>query len=773
MADYLDNSKTIKINEDGTKTVDATPMPLAFPPTNSTLQIGLDTCKLNPKFNFRHLMVSWGVPGRISGDDSLPGNDDNLTNSDTSNENELYNKCSIIAEHAALPFTEQSRNGSVLGSYTSSFPVPNPDVVIGDSRLMAISSLNDTQPFILGIFDYSIRWPNDSKSGSIYTSGAQLFARTNPMAAVTRADSSDQAWDNKLDMYPPSAPLGYANTSVSYKLEIKNGTWPTLDHTGDSGYGGSSNTSSGQTSAVYTEVPLSPPQSIAQFAHANYKLFDQSPLLGAGNSLYPLQSIWKNPYNHGALYCGGYWDSNPYLVECDDNFYTNRALFDKFFLSGITSNLSDFSKGITSLTNNQRTTLFSNKTPNDIESILKNPRRASSVLINKGQFNVHSMSIRAWAAILAGAKAKRLSNETGGTQTDARFPRAIRNDVVQTSIYASTINPRDFSNSAAWGGITALNDDQIKNLAKNIVWENQFRISFSHREGNINVLGTGQSGWHKSFCNNNAMLTAYGGIQLRGLKSSPATSNYPVPAPSLLVFNTNNALPNPYQGLSQFINRHGCPHVGEAGFNMGAGALHNAILHTDNEPQNSSIPTVMNQLNNRYGTNLSGAMIMKLDGPVSINTATGNPNSVPYYFIDNTSTTSASRIVGRFDAKKHFDAFNSPNYGDLRIGSPTALLPSDILSAIGSSLSTRSDTFTIRAYGDVTDKAGSPAAGACWIEAVVQRIPDFIDDSQLPETDVCNLDASWKHNPNLLPINAVLGRRFIILSCRILKSNEL
>jgi hypothetical protein len=120
----------------------------------------------------------------------------------------------------------------------------------------------------------------------------------------------------------------------------------------------------------------------------------------------------------------------------------------------------------------------------------------------------------------------------------------------------------------------------------------------------------------------------------------------------------------------------------------------------------------------------------------------------------------------------------SPDYSDARVGAPTALLQSDVLAAIGSALSVRSDTFTIRAYGDVSDKPGSPAAGSCWVEAVVQRIPDFIisdsiDPTQAPEMDVCDLSTAWKPNKKLQPANSVLGRRFVIVSLRILKSNEL
>ena len=119
-------------------------------------------------------------------------------------------------------------------------------------------------------------------------------------------------------------------------------------------------------------------------------------------------------------------------------------------------------------------------------------------------------------------------------------------------------------------------------------------------------------------------------------------------------------------------------------------------------------------------------------------------------------------------------------YGDVKIAAPTALLQSDVLAAIGDSLTTRSDTFTIRAYGDVSDKAGGPVAGTCWIEAVVQRTPDFIDSKDPAERMVYNALNGYGHNDQtsnptsgLQPANINLGRRFVIVSMRILKPSEL
>ncbi len=52
----------------------------------------------------------------------------------------------------------------------------------------------------------------------------------------------------------------------------------------------------------------------------------------------------------------------------------------------------------------------------------------------------------------------------------------------------------------------------------------------------------------------------------------------------------------------------------------------------------------------------------------------------------------------------------------------------DLLSVIGPVLSARSDTFTIRSYGEFEDHAGNVISRA-WCEAVVQRVPEYQDSS--------------------------------------------
>jgi hypothetical protein len=74
------------------------------------------------------------------------------------------------------------------------------------------------------------------------------------------------------------------------------------------------------------------------------------------------------------------------------------------------------------------------------------------------------------------------------------------------------------------------------------------------------------------------------------------------------------------------------------------------------------------------------------------------------------------------------DYYPNPNYSiDIRHVSPLTLTQADILQAIGPAISARSDTFTIRSYGDVQDLVSGDLISKVWCEAVVQRTTQEIE----------------------------------------------
>lgn len=109
------------------------------------------------------------------------------------------------------------------------------------------------------------------------------------------------------------------------------------------------------------------------------------------------------------------------------------------------------------------------------------------------------------------------------------------------------------------------------------------------------------------------------------------------------------------------------------------------------------------------------------------------------------------------------EADTRPPQGNRSAGIPGILTQADILQALGPVLTARSDTFRIRAYGEIPGAGGATAARA-WCEAIVQRIPGYIDPSDAPGVSPANLSSSE---------NRQFGRRFEIVSFRWLQKDEI
>jgi hypothetical protein len=98
--------------------------------------------------------------------------------------------------------------------------------------------------------------------------------------------------------------------------------------------------------------------------------------------------------------------------------------------------------------------------------------------------------------------------------------------------------------------------------------------------------------------------------------------------------------------------------------------------------------------------------------------------------------------------------------GNSAAGSPGWLIQGDILTPLGPSMFVRGDTFTIRSYGDARDAQDNIIARA-YCEAVVQRLPDYLDASDEREI---SLPAS--------SVNKKFGRKFKILQFRWISPEE-
>lgn len=93
-------------------------------------------------------------------------------------------------------------------------------------------------------------------------------------------------------------------------------------------------------------------------------------------------------------------------------------------------------------------------------------------------------------------------------------------------------------------------------------------------------------------------------------------------------------------------------------------------------------------------------------------------------------------------------------------GVPGYLTQGDVLQVVGSTLSSRSDTFMIRAYGESVDVEGAVQARA-WCEATVQRTPEPV-----------NPDAAGLNPAKSDPGEIDYGRRFRLVSFRWMSPEE-
>lgn len=94
---------------------------------------------------------------------------------------------------------------------------------------------------------------------------------------------------------------------------------------------------------------------------------------------------------------------------------------------------------------------------------------------------------------------------------------------------------------------------------------------------------------------------------------------------------------------------------------------------------------------------------------------------------------------------------------------PGYLTQADLLTAIGPALTARSDTFRIRAYGNVINPATGATEGRAWCEALVQRLPEYVEATATP---------AWQ-TPAVGGNNEKFGRRYKIISFRWLTSTDI
>jgi len=128
----------------------------------------------------------------------------------------------------------------------------------------------------------------------------------------------------------------------------------------------------------------------------------------------------------------------------------------------------------------------------------------------------------------------------------------------------------------------------------------------------------------------------------------------------------------------------------------------------------------------------------------------------------NAAYRKGGRALSLAEAAAQGFPFPEAEAGAKAVMAPGYVKQGDLLTTLGPLISVRGDTFVIRSYGEARDPAGKKVLARVWCEAVVQRVPDFVDPSDAADVVVPQSK-----------VNLTFGRRFHIVSFRFLNPAEI
>lgn len=605
----------------------------------------------------------------------------------------------------------------------------------------------------------------------LFTNPLATFSSNTPLGGLPAIGNASL----RTQVYGPDQ-LGVGGASNDWGFILRN-DYGFAD--GARALGGPSHEAQGANSVIEIEIPQTAPLSIGQLMHANVSTSDLFPYRTVGNSfpntVVPLDKSWTygTPYTV-TQYTGG-------ATFADMSYLMNNALWDNFFFSGAapvlksskTGNynsvrdlkaqdvLNNFAAGTGKLANpsmrlyqpfgisdapyafgftgDATSPAFINTaSPTATSPAPDGWKKMSSYLLNDGAFNVNSTSVEAWTALYASIKG--LSIGTGATSTsNTRFPRII-------GPTGQAVTESDLKKSSYWNGFINLSDTQIKALAVATVAEVKARAKFfyrTERDQDYTPLTRRFLGFPAAQEPATPLLGMCEFINrfLGPTKRFSADITYSLyPLPTAATSNTGAAYPDNFPATVSTA----AASPEKYKWMIRSGVLESAIARADktlgsatlaSTPSNGAIidPAVSHNWKNDGGTNGG---------------RTGMP---PGVFWRNVEILTPD------------DNTNRSHNG---FGAAGCLFQGDLLQSLGPRLATRSDTFTIRAYGESTDNSGANAN--CVIELVVQRTPEYIDNKTQPHERIEDLVKSDAKN-----INSLLGRRFVIISARWLAKSEI
>ncbi|HEY9249181.1 MAG TPA: hypothetical protein VIO38_08620 [Rariglobus sp.] len=185
----------------------------------------------------------------------------------------------------------------------------------------------------------------------------------------------------------------------------------------------------------------------------------------------------------------------------------------------------------------------------------------------------------------------------------------------------------------------------------------------------------------------------------------------------------------------------------------------------------TTTPATNTNADERYKGAIQNAIDATVTGTTAVNVGTANvPNATAPFTVNGYSPTGGTYT----DAKLMVGGpVKIAPYGAKAAFLPQFLTQADVLSAVGSGLSARSDTFMIRACGETVNPLGTSTdadyvTGRAWCEAIVQRVVEPVrrKNANAASADYNEPAAASSGQPDF-------GRRFKIISFRWLSSDEI
>ncbi|WP_269537808.1 hypothetical protein [Cerasicoccus fimbriatus] len=353
---------------------------------------------------------------------------------------------------------------------------------------------------------------------------------------------------------------GGINTVIS--APANESSLPHANSSSNNAYWGATNeTTSGQTHVSMFDIPTTPPLSLVDFRHADILPYYRTPAHAIGNSrAHPLISrTLRAEKIEGAEF-----------TTPDLSLLANEALFDRYFMSGITPEI-DFTQdqyseersvsrviqeyadqSDTQLSANPRISYTDVRMPVAIEdALLKDPDTLASDAYQKsaaylqiiGAFNVNSTNVDAWKALLSSIRKQQML--IADTQGDLQIidKENATDDRFDELIFGRLHTPND-SAEIGWRGWQSLSDDEVNALAEQIVEQVKIRgpflsmadfINRSLKDDDTGLAGALQAAIDNTQINgeglNDAVLIAVKSQEEDG--SATAKRNFPAPEHSM------------------------------------------------------------------------------------------------------------------------------------------------------------------------------------------------------------------------------------------------